>query len=293
MKFALHFGNLISPSPHAAKELALAAEAAGFESIIAVEHIVIPTDYTTKYPYNETGRLPGETNLPWPEPLSWLTFIGGITTKLRLITGVLVLPQRNPVVLAKQLATIDHLTEGRLELGVGVGWLEEEFEAIGVPFTRRGARMDEYIKSMRALWDQHNASFDGEFVSFNNMNCSPKPYNGRVPIIIGGHSPKAARRAALLGDGFFPATGTQTDISPIIEIMHEEAKKIDRDPKTIELTTGCPGALPGSKVNPLSAVEERVAAGVNRIALPVNAFMDNIEEQLASFSESVIQKING
>ena len=153
--------------------------------------------------------------------------------------------------------------------------------------------MDEYIKSMRVLWDQHDASFDGEFVSFNNMNCSPKPYKGRVPIIIGGHSPKAARRAALLGDGFFPATGTQTDISPIIKIMHEEAKTIDRDPKTIELTTGCPGALPGSKVNPLSAIEERIAAGVDRIALPVNAFMDNIEEQLASFSESVIQKING
>ena len=226
MKFALHFGNLIFPSPHPAKKLALAAEKAGFESIIAVEHIVIPTDYTTKYPYNETGRLPGDANMPWPDPLSWLTFIGGITTKLRLITGVLVLPQRNPVVLAKQLATIDHLTEGRLELGVGVGWLEEEFEAIGVPFTRRGARMDEYIKSMRVLWDQHDASFDGEFVSFNNMNCSPKPYNGRVPIIIGGHSPKAAQRAARLGDGFFPATGTQTDISPIIEIMHEEAKKL-------------------------------------------------------------------
>jgi alkanesulfonate monooxygenase SsuD/methylene tetrahydromethanopterin reductase-like flavin-dependent oxidoreductase (luciferase family) len=114
-----------------------------------------------------------------------------------------------------------------------------------------------------------------------------------VPIIIGGHSPKAAQRAAHLGDGFFPATGTQTDISPIIQIMHEEAERIGRDPKTIELTTGCPDALPGSKVDPLSAVEERIAAGVDRIALPVNAFSDNIEEQLTSFSENVIQKING
>ena len=293
MKFALHFGNLIFPSPNAAKKLALVAEAAGFESIIAVEHIVIPTDYETRYPYNENGRLPGNADMPWPDPLSWLTFIGGITTKLRLITGVLVLPQRNPVVLAKQLATIDHLTEGRLELGIGVGWLKEEFEAIGVPFKRRGARMDEYIKSMRALWTHRDASFDGEFVSFSQMNCSPRPHNGCVPIIIGGHSPKAAQRAAHLGDGFFPATGTQTDISPIIQIMHEEAERIGRDPKTIELTTGCPDALPGSKVDPLSAVEERIAAGVDRIALPVNAFSDNIEEQLTSFSENVIQKING
>ena len=290
MKFALHFGNLIFPSPNAAKKLALVAEAAGFESIIAVEHIVIPTDYETRYPYNENGRLPGNADMPWPDPLSWLTFIGGITTKLRLITGVLVLPQRNPVILAKQLATIDHLTEGRLELGIGVGWLKEEFEAIGVPFKRRGARMDEYIKSMRALWTRRDASFDGEFVSFNQMNCSPKPHNGSVPIIIGGHSPEAAQRAAHLGDGFFPATGTQTDISPIIQLMHKEAERIDRDPKTIELTTGCPDALPGSKVDPLSAIEEKIAAGVDRIALPVSAFSDNIEENNSHLSVKMLFK---
>lgn len=293
MKFALHFGNLIFPNPKEAKKIAQAAEAAGFESIIAVEHVVIPSDYQAKYPYSVTGRLPGGTDMPWPDPLAWLTFIGGITTKIRLITGVLVLPQRNPVILAKHLATIDHLTEGRFELGVGVGWLKEEFDALGIPFERRGVRMDEYINIMRALWDGQDVSFDGEFKSFSNINCNPKPVNGRIPIIIGGHSSIAARRAALFGDGFFPATGAQADIAPIIQIMYKEAENIKRDPKTIEITTGCPEAIPGSKIDPISAIEERINAGVGRVALPINAFTGNIEEQIMCFGEQVIRQING
>ena len=130
MKFSLHFGNLICPDPTEAKRLAIAAETAGFESVIAVEHVVIPSNYSTKYPYSKTGRLPGDEKTDWPDPLAWLTFIGAVTEKLRLITGVLVLPQRNPVILAKHLATIDRLTSGRIELGIGVGWLREEFDAL-------------------------------------------------------------------------------------------------------------------------------------------------------------------
>ena len=231
--------------------------------------------------------------MPWPDPLAWLTFIGAITTKIRLITGVLVLPQRNPVILAKHLATIDHLTEGRFELGIGAGWLKEEFDALGIPVERRGARMDEYINIMRALWDGQDVSFDGDFKSFNSINCNPKPVNGRIPIIIGGHSLIAARRAALLGDGFFPATGTQADIASIIQIMYREAEKIKRAPNTIEITTGCPEAIPGSKLDSISAIEERITAGIGRIALPFNAFTGNIEEQIICFGEQVIKQING
>ncbi len=235
---------------------------------------------------------PGGRICPGLPPIAWLTFIGAITTKIHLITGVLVLPQRNPVILAKHLATIDHLTEGRFELGIGAGWLKEEFDALGIPFERRGARVDEYINIMRALWDGQDVSFDGDFKSFNSINCNLTPVNGRIPVIIGGHSLIAARRAALLGDGFFPATGTQADIASIIQIMYREAEKIKRDPNTIEITTGCPEAIPGSKVDPISAIEERITAGIGRVALPINAFTGNIEERIICFGEQVIKQIN-
>lgn len=290
MKFCLHFGNIAYPDPEDAKRLALAAEAAGFESVIAVEHVVIPTNYETRYPYAESGRLPGGIDMPWPDPLAWLTFVGAVTSRLKLITGVLVLPQRNPLVLAKHLATIDHMTRGRLELGIGVGWLREEFEALGVPFERRGARTDEYIGAMRALWDGDDASFDGAFASFKGMSCNPKPANGRVPIVVGGNSKFAIRRAARHGDGYFPATGDPSiDLTGMIQAMRAEARSAGRDPAAIHIMTGCPDALPGSGKDPLSAVAARAAAGVDRIVLPVSAFEADLEGMLAAFGETVIQ----
>ncbi|MDP6708431.1 MAG: LLM class F420-dependent oxidoreductase, partial [Alphaproteobacteria bacterium] len=240
MKFALHFGNFALPDPEAAKRMALAAEAAGFESVVAIEHVVLPTDYASTYPYSPTGRLPGSSKTDFPDPLVWLTYVGAATTRLRLLTGVLILPQRNPLVLAKEVATIDHMTGGRLSLGIGVGWLREEFEAIGVPFERRGARTDEYIQAMRALWTQDVASFEGEFVSFENIACNPKPVAGSVPIVVGGHSKAAARRAGRIGDGFFPATGAQVEIAPLIVLVRETAMEAGRDPVSIEVTSGCP-----------------------------------------------------
>jgi probable F420-dependent oxidoreductase len=292
MKFALHFGNLAFPNPEDAKRLVQAGEAAGFESVIAVEHVVIPTDYGTRYPYDASGRLPGGIDLAWPDPLAWLTYVGALTTKMRLITGVLILPQRNPLVLAKHLATIDHLTGGRLDLGIGVGWLREEFDALGIPFEKRGARVDEYIQVMRALWDGDDASFEGEFASFKGMSCNPKPANGRVPIIVGGHSKAAIRRAARLGDGFFPATGAALDVADIIEALRGEAREAGRDPASIQVMSGCPDALPGSGKDPLAAVAARAAAGVDRVAMPLTAFQDDLEAKLAEFGEKVIRQVS-
>ena len=290
MKFALHFGNIVCPEPEEAKRLVGLAEEAGFEAIIAVEHVVIPSDYSAKYPYNETGKLPGDANTDWPDPLAWLTFVGAVTKKIRLITGVLVLPQRNPVILAKHLATIDKLTNGRLELGVGVGWLREEFNALNIPFEERGSRMDEYIQAMRMLWAENDSSFAGSFVNFNKINCNPKPSKGHVPIIIGGHSRIAARRAAHLGNGFFPATGMQTDLKPILETVKEEAAKIGRNPDEIEIITGCPEILPGSRHDAISEVEKRKNLGVSRIALPLNSFLPDMEKTFTDFSQKVIQQ---
>ncbi|MGE0765250.1 MAG: LLM class F420-dependent oxidoreductase [Hyphomicrobiaceae bacterium] len=310
MKFALHFSNSNFADGAGAKRLAQAAESAGFESLVVIEHVVWPTAYVSKYPYSPTGRLPGGPETKLPDPLIWMAFALAATTRLKCMTGILILPQRNPVVLAKELATLDHMSGGRVELGVGVGWLKEEFEALGVPFEKRGARTDEYIEAMRRLWGKDDASFDGAFVNFKGMSCNPKPVAGRVPIHIGGHSEAAARRAAKYGDGFFPATGSQVDIRPVIEHMQKLAVENGRDPRSIEITSGCPNALPGSGTDPVRAVSDVAAKGVGRIVLPVTAFMSGapsgatqhantfggldasgLEERLQEFGERVIRQV--
>ena len=168
-----------------------------------------------------------------------------MTTRLRLMTGVIILPQRNPLVLAKQVATLDAMSGGRIELGVGVGWLREGFQAIGVPFERRGKRADEYVAAMRALWATDDAGYAGEFVAFKGINCNPKPLHGSVPIIVGGSTEVAAKRAGRLGDGLFPSIGSQTDILPLFDVVRRAATAAGRDPAAIEFLRAarCPAAI--------------------------------------------------
>jgi len=289
MKFALHFGNNTFPKPDDARRIARLAEAAGFDSIFAVDHVVLPYSYDSRYPYAASGRIPGGPDSPIPDPMIWMTWIAAATTKLRFMTGVIILPLRNPLVLAKQVATLDLLSGGRVELGIGVGWLKEEFDALGVPFDKRGKRSDEYIRILRAAWKDGPTSFAGEFLQFDEMGVFPKPVGNDVPIVIGGHSDAAARRAGRLGDGFFPSISTQTDIQPLLDLVHRSAEQAGRDPRRIELITGCAGVLPKSGQDPHAAVEERLKRGVGRIAVPVWAFRENYEEGLASFGETVIR----
>jgi probable F420-dependent oxidoreductase len=227
------------------------------------------------------------------------------------MTGVLILPQRNAVVLAKEVATLDFMSGGRIELGIGVGWLQEEFAALGVPFAQRGRQADEAIQAMRALWAKDDASFQGQHVAFDGVSCNPKPAQGQVPIVIGGHTEVAARRAGRLGDGFFPATGAQVDVRPLIALMKRTALEHGRDPERIEVTTGCPAALPGSGTDPVEAIAGAAARGVDRVALPVAAFMEapdprvrsaspisglrpgNLEARLSEFGDTVIRRVNG
>jgi len=288
MKFALHFGNNTFPDFASAARLARLAEAAGFDSVLAVDHVVFPDNYTSTYPYSATGRLPVGRSGAFPDPLIWIAYAAAVTTRLRFLTGVIILPLRNPLVLAKQVATLDYMSNGRFELGIGVGWLKEEFQAMGVPFERRGKRADEYIAAMKTLWAEDGASFAGEFVNFGDATCNPKPA-GRVPIIVGGHSEAAARRAGRLGDGFFPSVGAQIDTLPLFDVARRAAAAAGRDPGAIEMIAGCPDLLPGSTVEPQAAVEERVRRGVGRIVLPVGPFMPSLEESLARFGEAVIQ----
>ena len=181
MKFGVMFANTgFGSSPDGAVAVAQAAEAGGFETLWTVEHVVVPSGYESAYPYDPSGKMAGGAEaFDLPDPLIWLTWAAAHTERIRLGTGVLVLPQRNPVVTAKELATLDHLSGGRVTLGVGAGWLAEEFAALGVPFDERGARLDEYIDVLRELWapsdDAEKSTVDGRFVTFERLHHAAPP----------------------------------------------------------------------------------------------------------------------
>ena len=260
MKFGLRYCNTNQyVDPAKAVELAQAAEAAGFESIWTIDHVVVPEDYAPNYPYSEDGRMSsGVPSNPRPDAIVWMTYVAAATTTLKLGTGVLVLPQRQLVTTAKQIATLDQMSGGRILLGVGVGWMPEEFKALGVPFEKRGKRTDEYIEAMRELWTSDLPTYRGDYVAFEAVHCRPRPKNGTVPIIIGGHSEAAARRAGRLGDGFFPAREFVLELGDLVRRTAEEA---GRDPAAIEIVTNMPEDP--DEMGPLAE------AGVARMMVPV------------------------
>ncbi len=283
MKVGIAFAN-IGPfgSAEGAAAVGRSAEAAGIDSLWTVEHVVYPDEYGSTYPYDDSGRMAMAPDTDLTDPLTWLTWVGAHTSTLRLATGILILPERNPVVLAKQLGTMDALTGGRIDLGIGVGWLREEFDALGIPWERRGARTDEYVAAMRTLWSGNSVSFDGDFVSFSGVSSNPKPVNGSVPIVIGGHSDAAARRAGRLGDGFWPGKG---DLDHLLDVMRREAEAHDRDPEAIEVTWA--GDLTAGE-DPVAAAAALAAKGVSRVIVPSFLFWQDPESSLAAFGESVV-----
>ncbi|HET6733152.1 LLM class F420-dependent oxidoreductase [Mycobacterium sp.] len=214
-------------------------EACGFESIVVVEHTVLMSEYDSVYPYDSSGRVELPADCPVPDPLDLLAFLAGQTDRLGLATGVLVLPNHHPVVLAKRVATVDVLSGGRFRLCVGMGWLKEEIEACGAQFSSRGKRADEQLEVMRLLWETRpkGTSFHGEFFDFDHAMCYPKPV-ANVPIHIGGHSKAAARRAGRYGDGFQPLGVGGAQLTELIAIMRDEASRFERDPDALELSLG-------------------------------------------------------
>jgi probable F420-dependent oxidoreductase len=283
MRFGVMFANTgRAVKPDVAAALASIAEENGFESLWTVEHVVVPSDYRSTYPYSPSGRMPGAEDSPIPDPLIWLTWVAATTRTIRLATGILILPQRNPVILAKELATLDLLSGGRVTLGVGVGWLREEFEALGVPFEDRGARTDEHIEILRSLWREEETSWDGRFVHLDRVKSFPKPLQAQgIPIAVGGHTEAAARRAGRLGDEFFPAPPGADELRHLIEVMHEAAREAGRDPYSIEVTAG--GALDVDGIRRLADL------GVSRVVIPnLGGTPERWKESLGSFSEKVI-----
>jgi probable F420-dependent oxidoreductase len=205
MRFGLHALGIGSGARRGVIDaVAAAAEGCGFARLWAGEHVVMVDRSQSRYPYSPDGQIAVPAAADWLDPLVTLSFAAAATSRIRLATGVLLLPEHNPVIMAKQAASLDRLSDGRLVLGVGVGWSEEEFAALGVPFARRGARTDEYVQAMRVLWRDDVASFAGEFVSFSEVRVNPKPVSDRrVPIVVGGNSDAALRRVARLGDGWY------------------------------------------------------------------------------------------
>lgn len=209
-----------------------AAEERGFDSLWAAEHLVLFDDYSSHYPYSADGKIPAGGEVGIIEPFACLSFLAATTSRIRLGTGVLLVPQRNPVYTAKEAAAVDWLSGGRLDLGVGIGWLEEEFEAAGVPFARRGRRTREYVELIKKLWCDDPSSHAGEFYQLNECRHYPKPLQDpHPPLIFGGETDAALRRAADLGQGWYgydhePATAAER-IGKLGGLLADRGRSLD------------------------------------------------------------------
>ncbi len=249
--------------------LAQHVEACGFTALVAVEHAVMMAEYDSTYPYDPSGRVELAADCPVPDPLELLSFVAGATTTLGLATGVLVLPNHHPVVLAKRIATLDALSGSRFRLCVGMGWMREEIEACGIDFDSRGRRANEQIEVMRALWSGEPTSYEGEFFSFEHAVCRPAPGTRSIPIHVGGHTRAAARRAGKLGDGLQPLGVMGDELQALRQVMAESALEAGRDPNALELSLGhLVTRIDGGKA-------ERLAeAGATRVVLAMSDTTD-------------------
>ena len=222
------------------------AEVLGYDTVWFSDHIIIPTEVKSFYPYHPSGQMQFNPSEPYWEPLTAMSYVAGRTSRIRLGTSVLILPYRNPLVTAKTLATLDVLSNGRVTLGAGVGWMEEEFKALGLDtYPRRGAYSDECIRILRVLWTQENPSFKGKFHQFANVRCEPRPVQpGGIPIWVGGHTAPAVRRAGRLADGWQPLVQRPpADLPPAemkekITQLRAFAEAAGRDPRQITLAMG-------------------------------------------------------
>ena len=272
-------------TPEDLEALVRRGEALGFASVMIADHIVFPSVVTSKYPYTVSGVFPGQGDAL--EQLALMAFIAGKTERLRLVTSVMILPYRNPVATAKTLATIDVLSRGRVTVGVGVGWLREEFEALGAAdFDRRGAVSDEYLRIFKALWTESPVSFAGEFYRFDDVRCLPEPVQKpHPPIWIGGHSKAALRRVARLGDGWHPVGA-----NPAVPLTPADLRRdLDELYRLTEAEGRDPSALTISYKAPLYDVTRPVAAGADR--RPFSGSPDQIAEDIATYERLGVSEL--
>jgi probable F420-dependent oxidoreductase len=263
------------------------AEALGYESVWTAEHVIIPKSYDSVYPYNPSGKVPFAVDASIIDPLVALTFIASATTRLRLGTGVNILPQLNPLYLAKWASSIDHLSHGRLMLGVGIGWLREEFEAIGVPFAQRGKRSDEYLQALKAVWSGEEVNYQGEFVRWQGFMMRPKPVQaGGVPLVIGGVSPSAIRRTVRHGDGWYVIGKDLDEYRDHMKALNDECTRQGRNVGELEITAYWNYHREG--VDSLAVYRD---LGVHRLLINVHALREHdVNVALEKFADEVVAK---
>jgi probable F420-dependent oxidoreductase len=265
MKFGLHSVNLHSCSyPDAAARLGRAAEAAGFESLWVADHVVLPDPPVPGRPMAPDMRL--------LDPIVSLTFLAAHTSRILLGTGVIILPQRQAVVLAKQLASLDVLSTGRLIFGLGVGWCEPEMRSVGVPFAERGRVADDYLAAMRAVWTQPRPSYRGPHVAFDGVQAMPRPVQTPLPIVVGGRTPPAFRRAVTQGHGWYGFGLDVADTQKLVTALRDAETTHRRPPElgTLEISV----TPPGFDVPDRATIDAYAAAGVHRLILRPRPDMD-------------------
>lgn len=238
MRIGIHLANYgPSTTAEGIMGLALAAEELGFDSVWVTDHVVIPATFASVYPYPGTVFTPDTAEITF-EPLLTLAVVAGATRRVRVGTSVLIAPQREPLLLAKQLATLDALSGGRVEVGVGAGWLAEEFDVLGAGdrFPRRGAVLEEWIEIFRRAWSEKEPSFEGRHARFPPLRCGPKPVQPEgPPILVGGHGPVTLRRAAQLGDGWMPFRLSPEEVAAGVEKLRALAGSAGRDPAGLQV----------------------------------------------------------
>lgn len=302
MRFGLHIPNgQAGANAQAILDVASAAEDLGFDSAWMFDHLFTPTDLGSRYPYSGRGQYALSAADPFFDPLALFGVLAGVTDRITIGTGVLIAAYRHPIVLGKLIASVEQFAPGRIALGIGTGWMREEFEALGIPFERRGARLDEYMQAVREMWSSPSSSFEGEFYSWDEAGFLPAP-STPIPLIVGGHSPRALRRAATLGDGWALVTrrehgagleGARVQMRNLdaaleeagrdkdgFEVLYQHAFWISGEPNAKIPLTGPPDEI-------ASSIQSLEGLGVTHIDLLVLGPGDAIVEMAQRFTEEV------
>ncbi|MFE7419325.1 LLM class F420-dependent oxidoreductase [Rhodococcus sp. NPDC057529] len=242
--------------------VAVATENSGFATLWAGEHVVMVDRSASRYPYADDGKIAVPAVADWLDPMIGLSFAAAATHTIGVATGILLLPEHNPVLMAKQAATLDLMSGGRLTLGVGIGWSREEFAALGIPFERRGERAAEYVAAMRTLWNDDVATFDGEFVHFDSVRVNPKPVRDRrIPVVLGGNSDAALRRIVAWGDGWYGFNLDGVDaVAERIRTLQAFCRDSGRNPAELHLAVALRDGDP-------SHVDALAGVGVDELVL--------------------------
>ncbi len=271
-------------SPELAIELARVAEECGFASLWAPEHAVLFDEYTPGYPYSDDGRMPGGADANVLDPFPVLSFFAAHTRRIRIGTGVMILPQRNPVYAAKEIATLDVLSGGRLDVGIGVGWLAEEMRALGTPWERRGARTNSYVSVMKALWCDDPSTYEDEFYSLPGCRFGPKPVQKpHPPLVFGGESRAALRRIAELGQGWNAAMKTPGQMATLLAELDALLAENGRSREELEITV-----MPGPDLTPDDLAAYRDVGVDQVVALSVAPTAEDVRGMLEPMAKALV-----